>query len=375
MKRVFLSSLVVLLCWGEVSFTPTLQAQEQDPVAQFVELINQARSRESLSPYGWSNELAAAAQRHANDLAANQLASHIGTDGSDASQRIAEAGYAAWGGTMVGENYWAGTTTPRQAFDWFMESQPHRENILNPRYREIGVGVATDIDGRSYYVLNFGARPNVLPIFINDGAATTESPQVAILLTNEEAYPLGEGSNRMGRAIEVRISNEPDLDDQPWRQWEPLVDWALPDQPAEYTIYVQFRDGAGRTAVSTGRITLVPGPDMPTPLPPTPTLTPVPPTATSAPTDTPIPSPIPTEELPPSPTAAPPAPPSPIPVATPAVTHAVEPTPFLTWTPLPPAIVASAPSEGEPLLGFLCGLELLAVLLGVFLALRRRDSV
>jgi hypothetical protein len=367
-KRILLFSLVVILCWGKVRFAPKLQAQEQDPAAQFYELVNQARTSESLSPYGWSNELAAAAQRHADDLAANQLASHIGTDGSDASQRIAEAGYAAWGGgAMVGENYWAGSTTAPEAFDWFMESQPHRENILNPRYREIGVGVATDVEGRFYYVLNFGVRPNVLPIFINDGAATTESPQVAILLTNEEAYPLGEGSNRMGRAIEVRISNVPELDDQPWRQWEPLVDWALPEQPGEYTIYVQFRDGAGRTAVSTGRITLVPGPDTPTPLPPTPTLTPVPPTATPVPTDTPVPTPVPTEAIPPSPTAAPP---SPIPVATPELT----PTPFLTWTPLPPAAVAREPSGVEPLLGFLCGLELLAVLLGLYLALRRRQG-
>ena len=371
-KRIILFSLALLL-W----FAGPLQAQEQDPAAQFVELVNQARSRESLSPYGWSNELAAATQRHADDLATNQLASHIGSDGSDASQRIAEAGYAAWGGgAMIGENYWAGSTTPQEAFDWFMESQPHRENILNPRHREIGVGVATDVEGRFYYVLNFGSRPNVLPIFINDGAATTESSQVAILLTNEEAYPLGEGANRMGRAIEVRISNVPDLDDQPWRQWEPLVDWALPDQPAEYMIYIQFRDGAGRTAVSTGRITLVPGPDAPTALPPPPpTLTPEPPTPIPVPTETPVPTPVPTEPLPPSPTATLPPPPSPAPVFTPALVPAVTPMPFLTWTPLPPAAVARAPAGVEPLLPFLCGLELLAVLLGVYLALRRRDSV
>ena len=265
---------LVVLC-GLVLVVGRAGAQAENPALEFYALVSQARLDNGLPPYGWSDLLAAAAQRHADDLATHRLASHTGSDGSTPRQRIAEAGYAAWGnGAVVGENFWTGYGSIQDALDWFMGDPPHRENILSSRYREIGIGVATDSEGRAYYVLDFGARPNVLPIFINDGAPTTESPQVAIRLTNEDAYPQGEGSAYMGRAIEVRLSNTPDFSGASWQSWEPLLPWTLPAEPGEHWVYVQFRDGAGRTAGSADSIILVlPGT---TPAPPVPTDTPTP---------------------------------------------------------------------------------------------------
>lgn len=342
-------------------------AQEEDPAWLFYALVSQARLDEGLAPYGWSDLLAHSAQRHADDLAANGLASHTGSDGSTPAQRIAEAGYSAWGeGTVVGENFWTGYGTVQEALAWFLSDPPHRENILSTRYREIGIGVATDTEGRSYYVLDFGARPNVLPIFINDGAASTESPQVAVRLTNEEAYPQGQGTVYIGRALEVRISNTPDFDDLPWQPWEPLVAWTLPEEPGEHTVYIQFRDGAGRTAASADAILLLSGAGTPTPSPPTPT-----PLPTPSPIPSPIPSPSPTEVPPTATPAFSPIPsPTPRPSSTPTPLQ-VTVTPFATWTPLSPApLPERSGAPGTPL-GLLCGLEALAVLLGVYLALRR----
>lgn len=369
-----------------------VEAQEPAPVVTWQALVNQARLDEGLAPYGFSTLLSAAAQRHADDLAAHQISSHTGSDGSTPRQRIAEAGYAAWtwnGGELIaGENFWTGYSTIEDALAFFLEDPPHRDNILSTTYREIGIGVATDAAGSNYYVLDFGARPNVLPIFINDGAASTDSPQVAIRLTNEEARPGGEGAVFMGQAIEIRISNEASFDDLPWQPWGPLVPWTLPDTPGEHTVYVQFHDAAGRTAASADAIVLGEGtPVTPTPVPPSPTpeptATPIPPsptpepTATPEPTTTPVPEPAATlaptvtstSEPPPTPTAEP----TPTPEAPRPSPLAPRLTPFPTWTPLPTAAPQETSGPDAPL-AMLAALQGVALILGIYLALRRSGS-
>jgi hypothetical protein len=287
-------------------------AQEEDPVTLLYDLVNQARLGSGWVPYGVSTELTAAAQRHADDLAGHRLISHIGSDGSRAPQRIAEAGYAAWGnGQEVGEAIWSGTGTVQEAFEGLMADPAQQESILSQRYREMGAGVAYDAAGRMYVVLTFGARPNVLPIFINDGQPTTESPQVALRLSNEEAYPQGEGTIFIGRAVEIRVSNTPDFEAQPWQRWEPLVAWDLPEEVGEHTVYVQFRDGAGRTTVSAATITLVGEggevPPSPSPAPVVTAVSPTPVAETPAPALPPLvtPEPLPSPTVPPVPTPTP----------------------------------------------------------------------
>ena len=366
--------------------SPPTSAQEPDPAVTWQVLVNQARLDQGLAPYGFSSLLTAAAQRHADDLAAHQIWSHTGSDGSTPKQRIAEAGYAAWtwnnGELIAGENFWTGYGTIDDAMTFFMDDPPHRNNILGTAYREIGIGVATDDAGRNYYVLDFGARPNVLPIFINDGAASTDNPQIAIRLTNEEARPGGEGAAFMGQAIEIRISNTPEFDDLPWQAWGALVPWTLLDTPGEHAVYVQFRDAAGRTAASADTILLGEGTvSAPTTVPPSPTLEPTatpippsptpppPPTATSAPTVASTPEPVPIVEptfTPPQPTAQPPSP-TPLPPATSEPGIA---TPFPTWTPLPTVAPPEAAEPPPPLLS-LVALQGAAIILGIYLALHR----
>lgn len=381
-----LVSLPLCVSW------PGVRAQESDPVVAWQVAINQARLDRGLAPYGFARRLAAAAQRHADDVAARGFANpddvHLGSDGTHEHQRIAEAGYAAWkwvgGNLIVDENLWSGQGSVDDAMAWFLNSSAHSDNLFSTVYREMGVGVATDADDRSYYVLTFGARPNGLPIFINDGAAATDSPQIAVHLTNEQARPEGEGTDYMGEAVEIRVNDAPDFDDQPWQPWETYVSWTLPDTPGEHTVYVQFRDAAGRTAESVDTIVLETDGVAPTatlipPSPtPEPTDTPIPPTDTPEPTNTPEPTPIPTTAPEPTVTPAitattpPPATLEPtstpfVPVASPA---APGPTPFPTWTPLPTPVPVQV-DEPEPPLGLLAALQGVALVLGAYLVLRR----
>jgi LPXTG-motif cell wall-anchored protein len=350
-----------------------VSAQESDPVATWLTLVNEARLDEGLAPYGLSTLLNASAQRHADDLAAHGFTSddvHVGSDGSTIKKRITETGYTAWtrngGELIVNENVWTGEIEDGLAA--FLEDPPQRENILNPVYREIGIGVAADENGQNYYVLTFGARPNVLPIFINDGAANTDNAEIAIRLTNEEFRPEGQGVVFMGQAIEIRINNEPVFEGLPWQTWEPLVPWTLPNSPGEHTVYVQFRDAANRTAASTDSIVLGEGAvTLPTATLPSPTAEA---TATITPTIAPTVAPAVTSTAsatptPPTPTSSPLTPsPSPPPLNL---------TPFPTWTPLP---LPSPPETGDHSmpLGAVVTLQGLAIILGLYLALRRRNS-
>jgi hypothetical protein len=363
-------------------------AQSPGPVVTWLSLVNEVRLDEGLTPYNLSSLLSKAAQRHADDLAANGFADpddvHLGSDGSYEHERIAEAGYAAWtrngGPTIVDENLWAGTGGPEDAMAFFLDDPIHRANILSERYREIGIGVAVADDGRHFYVLNFGARPNVLPIFINDGAETTDEPEVAIHLTNENARPSGEGTSKMGEAIEIRISEDPEFEDASWRSWSTFASWTLPNDVGEHTVYVQFRDAAGRTAISADTIYLGEG------TPPTPT--PLAGAETTLPSATPEPAaPSPTTTAQPAtPLATPSATPS---VVVPSVTPEPptaspgSPTPFPTWTPLPSPTMEERddstdllppPADSDKqveLSGLVAVLQAIALILGISLVLRR----
>jgi hypothetical protein len=378
-----LSCIPILVVALIVACLP-VQAQEPDPLVTWQTLVNEARLDEGLAPYDLSTQLRDAAQRHADDLAANPISSHVGSDDSQPAQRIKEAHYNAWtwadGAPIVGENFWTGYGAIEDALAFFLEDPTHRDNILSPTYREMGIGIATDANGRYYYVLDFGARPNVLPVFLNDGAANTDDPQIAIRLTNEEARPEGEGTIFMGRAIEIRISNEPNLENSAWQPWEPLVPWDLPNIPEEHTVYVQFRDAAGRTAGATDSIILGAGTvAAPTPIPATPTAEP---TATPEPAGTPPPPPVNQTE---GSTVLFEAPAITEPTATPEIPAPVLPdsitTPFPTWTPLPTITSqgTDAPEISPPWLAalqrsifpLLASLQGIVLLLGIYLILRR----
>lgn len=323
-----------------------IEAQEEPPTAVLLEMVNEERLREGIDPYRQSRLLTDAAQRHADDLAANGFADpddvHLGSDGSDEQARIQTAGYAAWtedGQLTVGENVWSGQGVPSDVLTSFLEDPLNRENLLSPNYREIGIGFSADASGRSYYVLNFGARPNVLPIFINDGARSTENPEAAIRLTNERVRPGGQGTASMGEAIEIRLSNEPTFEGLAWQPWVPLIPWVLPDSAGQHTLYVEFRDAAGRTAAAAESIFVDHG---------TPT-TPVSADATITPEspETAPPEPVATQDpLPADPELTPGDTPDTLEITPSAPNQSAAVTPFPTWTPLP-SPESTAPEQGK----------------------------
>lgn len=123
-------------------------------------LLNGERADHGLAPLAVNEQLGTAASAFAQDLVAGSYFSHTGRDGSDVLDRIERAGYIEDDrGWRVGENLAWGTgalATPSSIMQAWMNSPGHRENILNPSYREIGIGVVagnpahTDGTGATY---------------------------------------------------------------------------------------------------------------------------------------------------------------------------------------------------------------------------------
>jgi uncharacterized protein YkwD len=104
--------------------------------------INSVRADHNLQPLKRSRQLAAAAGSHSRAMATQGFFAHNSSDGTVFWSRIerfyASSGYRYW---SVGENLvWAAPDlTAAEAVDQWLQSAPHRANLLSPRWREIGL--------------------------------------------------------------------------------------------------------------------------------------------------------------------------------------------------------------------------------------------
>ncbi len=122
---------------------------------QIANLINNARAQAGLAALSINAQLATAAQGHSIDMACHGVISHGGSDGSTINERLAASGYSASASSEIiyGSGY------PQTAVDWWMSDQVHRNEILNSRYTEMGVGYAyvADTAYGGYYTVDFGS--------------------------------------------------------------------------------------------------------------------------------------------------------------------------------------------------------------------------
>lgn len=152
-------ALLVCLVMVWMSCLERVQAQE-DAAGQVLARINQARQEQGLAPLARNPQLDAAAQAHADDmLRSGSGIGHRGSDGSRYQQRIARAGYSSG---VVGEN-WASYRSLDNIFDFWLNDAPHRQNILNRKFTQVGIGVAQRANGGLVVVTDFG-NPDGAPI-------------------------------------------------------------------------------------------------------------------------------------------------------------------------------------------------------------------
>ena len=118
-----------------------------------VQAMNEDRAANGLGGLGWNDQLAGVAQNHAQEIAASGSLWH-----SDLGGWLAAPWMAGW--RSLGENLLV-TPAGTNAFageDAWMNSAPHRANILNGGFNSVGVGTAVSPDGRVWTVAVFGTR-------------------------------------------------------------------------------------------------------------------------------------------------------------------------------------------------------------------------
>lgn len=116
---------------------------EQDMLA----LVNRERRRRGLVPLRWDGRLADLARAHSRDMLARNYFAHEDPEGKSATDRAAEAGVTY---RMLGENL-AFAPTLRLAHQGLMKSPGHRENLLRPQFRRLGIGMVRVPPGADYH--------------------------------------------------------------------------------------------------------------------------------------------------------------------------------------------------------------------------------
>ncbi len=254
-----LAAMVVLPVAGPLA---RAVAQQEDRQA-VLEIINRARSQNGVGPVAPNAVLERAAQKRADEMAARGAVDPPRADDTDAVAVVAAAGYPAWrsGARIAGELSYATKTGFALAPAAFLDQDRQRRVLIERRYREIGIASAVSSGPGgpvTYWALLFGAEPNVLPIFLNDGAGVTSDPVLAIRLAQEDVVPDGEGATIVGHIVDVRFSQSPQFEGAEWQSWAPLVAFTLEGTPGVRTVYAQLRDGAGRATVSAASIVFDP---------------------------------------------------------------------------------------------------------------------
>ena len=118
----------------------SLTADEQ----RMVQLVNQARQNAGLRPLEVDMELVKVARIKAQDMIANGYFSHTSPTYGSPFDMMRSFGITNW--RSAAENI-AQNPTVDGAHNSFMNSEGHRNNILNPSFNKVGIGI---VDGGPY---------------------------------------------------------------------------------------------------------------------------------------------------------------------------------------------------------------------------------
>ncbi|HEX6862172.1 MAG TPA: CAP domain-containing protein, partial [Thermoanaerobaculia bacterium] len=112
--------------------------------------VNAQRRKAGASPLKLDQDLQEAAQAHAQDMLARGYFAHKSPSDTPVRERARSAGYD-W--RTIGENIAEGQLSAGEVMRTWMNSPGHRRNILDPNFRELGVGLALGRSGSGYRVL------------------------------------------------------------------------------------------------------------------------------------------------------------------------------------------------------------------------------
>lgn len=155
-------------------------------VAKVLELTNKDRTALNLTSLSTNSFLNISASAKADDMIANDYFAHTSPNGNKPWDWIDRGQYPY---LFVGENLAMNFTTADSAHKALMASPGHKKNILNDRYSEIGIAMASgDFNGKNTSVLVeiFATRKIVSPALAKAAETEPTAPEVPVAEKSEE---------------------------------------------------------------------------------------------------------------------------------------------------------------------------------------------
>jgi uncharacterized protein YkwD len=155
--------------WFVLAKNYAVPTSVQAPVlaARALELVNAARARGArcgersfapAPPVSLSDTLGGVALGHASDMAVHNYFEHEDLSGHTPADRVRAVGYPE---KLVGENIAFGPRTAEEVVQGWLGSPGHCENIMDPRFAEMGIAYAPGHAKRGLYWVQLLAAPRV----------------------------------------------------------------------------------------------------------------------------------------------------------------------------------------------------------------------
>lgn len=169
LKRIAICAFPLIFSAIIGSNIPTALAQKKEQQSQkkdvstlaweLLELINRERKELGILSLSFSPELSDLAKMHSQDMASRGKISHFSSSGESYRERLVEAGFYF---IAIGENVaFSNIFQAEPIHQFLMDSPGHRENILDPNFDQVGIGVVFRED-KGYYVTQDFRRAPVL---------------------------------------------------------------------------------------------------------------------------------------------------------------------------------------------------------------------
>lgn len=120
--------------------------------AEIVKLTNRKRKKRGLKLLKINSQLVCLARKQSASMAHNNQLSHT-VNGKTLAHRIEKSRYPY---RYIGENVARSKRSPPHVIKMWMKSEGHRVNILNPNFREIGIGIIQAKNGDKYFTQIYG---------------------------------------------------------------------------------------------------------------------------------------------------------------------------------------------------------------------------
>ena len=119
---------------------------------QVLDLVNVERTKRGISALTLDSNLSSVATKKSQDMVNKNYFDHTSPTYGSPFDMMKQFGISY---RTAGENIAKGQKTPQEVVTAWMNSEGHRKNILNPNFTNLGVGIAKDSKGTTYWTQMF----------------------------------------------------------------------------------------------------------------------------------------------------------------------------------------------------------------------------